>query len=80
MKIQMTKPTPICITECGSQTERYGIGEFVESKDDWMIARLKGVVASGRAIEVQGNASAEETKAAPKKRVVRKKAPTKTEE
>lgn len=79
MKIQITKPTAICITECGSMTERYGIGETVESKDDWMIARLKGVVDSGRATEVQGNAGAEETKAAPKKRVVRKKAPA-TEE
>lgn len=75
MKIQITKPTPICITEDGSVTERYGIGETVESKDDWMIARLKGVVVSGRAIEVGGNAEPEETKAkTTRKRVVRKKA------
>lgn len=69
MKIQMIKPTPICITEDGSQTERFGIGEEIESKDAWMIARLKGLVSSGRAIEVGGNAAPTETK----KRTIRKK-------
>lgn len=69
MKIQMIKPTPICITEDGSRTERFGIGEEIESKDAWMITRLQGLVSSGRAIEVGGNATPTETK----KRTVRKK-------
>ena len=69
MKIQMIKPTAICISEDGSRTERFGIGEQVESKDDWMIVRMKGLVSSGRAMEVGGNAAPTETK----KRAVRKK-------
>lgn len=74
MKIQMVKPTPICITEDGSRTERYGIGEQIESKDEWMIKRLKSLVDSGRAIEVGGNAEPTETKkVATKKRVIKKK-------
>lgn len=70
MKIQMIKPTAICISEDGSRTERFGIGEQVESKDDWMVVRMKGLVSSGRAMEVGGNAAPTETK----KRTVRKKA------
>lgn len=73
MKIQITKPSAICITEDGSRTERFGIGEEIESKDEWMVARLSGLVGSGRAIEVGGNDSPSETKSVPKKRVVRKK-------
>ena len=74
MKIEILKPLAICISEDGSVTERYGIGEQIEAKDEWMIARLKGVVNSGRAIEVGGNSEPTETKkSAPRKRVVRKK-------
>lgn len=73
MKIQFTQPTPMCISEDGSQTERFGIGEEFESKDSWMTGRMKGVVASGRAIEVGGNAEVPETKAKPKKQATRKK-------
>ena len=70
MKIQFTQPTPVCISEDGSMTERFGIGEHLESKDDWMIRNMKSVIANGRAIEVGGNATPTETK----KRTVRKKA------
>ena len=70
MKIQFTQPTPVCISEDGSMTERFGIGEHLESKDAWMTARMKGVVANGRAIEVGGNDTPTETK----KRTVKKKA------
>lgn len=73
MKIQFTQPTPVCISEDGSMTERFGIGEHLESKDAWMTARMKGVVASGRAIEVGGNATPTETKTTAKKKVVKKK-------
>lgn len=76
MKIQIVKPSAICISDDGSQTERYGIGEEVEGKSDIMVARLKSLVTQGRAIEVGGNASPPETKELPKKRVVRKKAST----
>ena len=69
MKIQIIKPTAICITEDGSRTERFGIGESIESKDEWMVTRMKGLVSSGRATEVGGNAAPTETK----KRTVRKK-------
>ena len=72
MKIQFTQPTAVCVSEDGSVTERFGIGEHLESKDAWMTTRMKGVVSSGRAIEVGGNATPTETK----KKVVRKKATT----
>ena len=72
MKIQITKPTAITMTEDGSTTERFGIGENVESSEAWMVKRLKSLIDSGFAVEVGGNAEPTETKA-PKKRV-RKKA------
>lgn len=74
MKIQIIKPSAICITDDGSATERFGIGEEVEGKSEIMIARLKGLVADGRAIEVGGNAGPTETKAKTTRRRVTKKA------
>ena len=73
MKIQIIKPCAICISDDGSVTERYGVGEEVEGKSNAMIGRLQALVKEGRAIEVGGNAAPKETKATPKKRVVRKK-------
>ena len=74
MKIQIVKPSSICIADDGSQTERYGIGEQVEGKSEIMKARLSALVREGRAIEVGGNAEPTETKAKTTKRRVTKKA------
>lgn len=74
MKIQITKPTAITITEDGSRTERYGIGESIESSDEWMTKRMASLVASGVAIEVGGNAEPKETKTKRVRKVVKKDA------
>ena len=73
MKIQIIKPCAVCVTEDGSRTERFGIGEAIESKDKWMEKRLKGLIESGHATEAGGNAAPTETKTTAKKKVVKKK-------
>lgn len=74
MKIQITKPTAVTITEDGSRTQRYGIGETLESNEEWMTKRMSSLISSGVAIEVGGNAEPKETKTKRVRKVTKKDA------
>lgn len=82
MKIEFIKPHVLCVAEDGSVTENFGVGEHLESNNEFMIGGMKLAIKTGHAIEIGGNVAAKETKdAAPKpkrKPRVKKAAPTET--
>lgn len=67
MEISILRPCAIALGD-GSSTQRLEVGNKYEFVGDVMDLRMKALVKSGHAMEVQGNAAPTETKKAPPKR------------